>query len=238
MSFMEKKMNVLNVQMDDFSAKDAMKAMMEYMQTETVNTVEIVSADILMRAAQTKGLKENIEKLDLVLAGDESILEAAGVTEKKKLQEARSRVFVKMALRYFHKSRLKMFVLADSEEETANLRQYLAQEYGGIEIVGSEVVPADESADDMITNRINGAEADVVLASLGSPKQEAFIDRCRNVLSVRLWFGIGRETALFPKKTNWTERVRDFFERKILKREIEREKKKDQNEDRKNGENN
>lgn len=223
---MNKKMNVLNVQLDDYTAKDAMKAITEYMQTETINTVEIVTADILMRAAQTEALKENIEKLDMVLAGDEAILEAAGITDKKKLQEARGRVFMKMVLRYLHKSRLKLFVLADSEEEAANLKKYLQEEYSGIEVVGSEIVPADESADDMITNQINGAEVDCVLASLGSPKQEEFISRCKNVISARVWLGIGRETALFPKKESFVESVKDFFERKILKREIEKEKKK------------
>ena len=82
---MDGKMNVLNVQLDDYTAKDAMKAVTEYMHTEPVNTVEILTVDILMKAAQTEGLKEDIEQLDLVIAGDESILEAAEVTEKKKL---------------------------------------------------------------------------------------------------------------------------------------------------------
>lgn len=219
---MDKKMNVLNVQLDDYTAKEAMKAVMEYMQTETINTVEIVSADILMRAAQATALKENIEKLDMVLAGDEAILEAAGITEKRKLQEAHGRVFMKMLLHYFHKNRLKLFVLADSGEEAENLRQYLKEEYSGIEVMGSEVVPADESADDMITNQINGAEVDCILASLGSPKQEEFVDRCKNVMSAKLWLGIGRETALFPKKENFAESVKEFFERKILKREMKK----------------
>lgn len=219
---MDKKMNVLNVQLNDYTAKDAMKAITEYMQTEAVNTVEIVTVDILMRVAQTEGLKENLEQLDMVLAGDEAILEAAGVDEKKKIQEAHNRVFMKMILRYFHKSRLRLFILADSEEETKNLQRYLNQEYSGIDVAGTEVVPGDESADDMITNQINGAEVDCVLASLGSPKQEEFINRCKNALSTRLWLGIGREAMLFPKKENWFESLKDFIERRILKREMAR----------------
>ena len=219
-------MNVLSVQLNDYTAKDAMKVITEYMETETVNTVEIVTADILMRVAQTEGLKENIEQLDMVLAGDEAILEAVGIEEKKKLQEAHNRVFMKMVLHYFHKSHRKLFILADSVEEAGNLKRYLQEEYGAVEVAGTAVVPNDESADDMITNQINGAEVDCILASLGTPKQEEFIARCKNVLSARLWLGIGRETALFPKKENWMESLRDFFERKILKREMEKEKKK------------
>ena len=223
---MDKKMNVLNVRLNDYTAKDAMKAVTEYMQTESVSTVEIVTADILMKAAQTEGLKENIEQLDMVFADDEAILEAAQVTDKKRLQEAHDRVFRKMMFRYFHKNHLRLFILADSETELENLEAYLEEEYSGIEIVGDAVVPDGEAADDMITNRINGAEAECVLASLGSPKQEEFIWRCKNVLNTKLWLGIGKETVLIPKKENWRERLKDFFERSILKREAEKERKK------------
>lgn len=223
---MDRKMNVLDVRLDDYTAKEAMKAVTEYMRTESVNTVEIVTVDVLMKAAQTEGLKANIEQLDMVFAGDEAILEAAEVTDRKRLQEAHDRVFRKMMFRYFHKNHLRLFLLADSEGELQNLEDYLQEDYSGIAIVGDAVVPEGEAADDMITNRINGAEVDCVLASLASPKQEEFIRRCKNVLNVRLWLGIGKETVLLPKKENWRERLKEFFERGILKREVEKEKKK------------
>ena len=37
---MNEKMNVLDVQLDNCTAKDAMKIIAEYMQTEELNTVE------------------------------------------------------------------------------------------------------------------------------------------------------------------------------------------------------
>lgn len=47
---MNEKMNVLDVQLDNCTAKDAMKIIAEYMQTEELNTVDIVTVDTLMRA--------------------------------------------------------------------------------------------------------------------------------------------------------------------------------------------
>ena len=46
------------------------------MQTEELNTVDIVTVDTLMRATQLDGMKEELEKLDLLLPGDMAILEA------------------------------------------------------------------------------------------------------------------------------------------------------------------
>ena len=60
---MNEKMNVLDVQLDDCTAKDAMKIIAEYMQTEELNTVDIVTVDTLMRATQLDGMKEELEKL-------------------------------------------------------------------------------------------------------------------------------------------------------------------------------
>lgn len=64
---MNEKMNVLDVQLDNCTAKDAMKIIAEYMQTEELNTVDIVTVDTLMRATQLDGMKEELEKLDLLL---------------------------------------------------------------------------------------------------------------------------------------------------------------------------
>ena len=61
---MNEKMNVLDVQLDNCTAKDAMKIIAEYMQTEELNTVDIVTVDTLMRATQLDGMKEELEKAD------------------------------------------------------------------------------------------------------------------------------------------------------------------------------
>lgn len=225
---MDGKMNVLDVQLDDYTAKEAMKTVTEYMKTEAVNTIEIVTVDILMRVAEDTALKENLEQLDMVLAGDEAILEAAGVTERRRLQEAQGQVFLKMVMRFFHKNHCKVFILADADDELHEIEKYLKENCGQVEIVGQAVVPDDESADDMIMNRINGAEteADCVFAVLSSPKQEAFIKRCKAVLNAKIWLGIGKGLDPVRRRSGWIERMTDFIEKKILKREVEKEKKK------------
>ena len=111
-------------------------------------------------------------------------------------------------------------------EETQKLEQFLQSEYTGIQIAGTACVPEDESADDLITNQINGAEVDCVLSSMVSPKQEEFIRRCKNLLNTRLWLGIGTESGIMTQKETWRVRFREFLIRKILKREVEKDKKK------------
>lgn len=223
---MDKKMNVLDVRLDNYTAKDAMKQVAEFLKTEPVNTVEIITVDSLMCASQAEDLKADIGKLDLVIAGDAAILEAAEVSEKKKLQEAQDQVFLKMLFRYFHKNGLKMFILTDTEEEGQMLRHYIEEKHAGIVPAGFAVVPGDESADDQIINSINGTEADLVLAYMSSPGQEQFIGRVKHALSVRLWLGIGKAQLASAGTPGWKVRLQDFIERRMMKREAQKEKKK------------
>ena len=165
---MKSRVNVLEIELNNNTAKEAMQKVMEYMQTEPMNIVEIISADTLVKSKDNETLKDNIAQADLVLAGEQAVLEVAEVTERKKLQDAGSQLFVKMLLRFFHKNHNRIFLLTESEEEKKHLKEYLRENYSGIQIVGAEIVPTDSSADDMILNSVNGAEADCVVSMISS----------------------------------------------------------------------
>ena len=222
---MSEKINVLDVQLDNCTAKDAMKIITEYMQTEELNTVDIVTVNTLMRATQIEGMKEELEKLDLLLPGDMAILEAAKITDRKRIQELENHTLLKMVFHYFHKNNCKLFILAGSEEEGDKFQGYLQETYRGIQVVGVRAVPSDESEDDRITNQINGGEVDCVVSSIDFPWQEQFIHRCREQLNTRLWIGTGHDITFFADGESWTDHLKNFIGKKILKREIRKDQK-------------
>lgn len=225
MKQMSEKMNVLDVQIDNCMAKDALKLITEYMQTDGLNTVEIVTVDTLMRASQIQGMKEQLERMDLLLPGDMAILETADIADKKRQQEMENRTLMRMVFHYFHKNHKRIFILSGSEEEGNRFLQYLHERYSGIEVVGVKAVPTDESEDDKIINQINGAEADCVIASMEFPGREQFIWRCRQQLYTRLWFGFGPDISFLPEEGSLVSQLKTFIGKKILKREIKKEQK-------------
>ncbi len=223
---MKSRVNVLEIELNNNTAKEAMQKVMEYMQTEPMNIVEIISANTLVKSKEDENLKDNIAQADLVLAGEQAVLEVAEVTDRKKLQEADSQLFVKMLLRFFHKNHNRIFLLTESEDEKIHLKEYLQEYYYGIQIVGGEVVPTDSSADDMILNSVNGAEADCVLSMISSPFQEAFVVRNRILLNTRMWLGLGKNTPLPLDKKKGKKPIREFMIKRFLKREVEKERQK------------
>ena len=64
---MDRKMNVLGVQVDDYSAKEAMRQAIEYLQTEGINVIEMLTTDVLVKSSVVEGVKQNTEEADMIL---------------------------------------------------------------------------------------------------------------------------------------------------------------------------
>lgn len=220
---MDEKINVLNVRINNIGAKEAMKEAIHYMRTEPVSVIEIVTADILMKAGELPRLKEDIEESELVLAGEKTILEAAGITEKKRLSELEPNWFLKMLMRYLHKNHVRIFLLSEDDTKLSEIKKYMQTNYAGIQIAGEETI-TEGTSDDLILNLINGAEAECVLAALPSPLQERFISRNRALINTRVWLGVGQGLETASRTEAHSQKLRNFFARHLFRKEMEREK--------------
>lgn len=222
---MNDKINILNVGIDDYTAKQAMKETVAYMESEPINVVEMVTVDTLMYAKEEPELKESIEMLDLVLPGEKEILEAADITDRRHLQEIESQTYLKMFLRYLHKNHRRIFLLVETEEEVQGFYDHFSAAYSGIQVTGIAKVSPENNADDMVINAINGQEVDCVIAALSAPVQEQFIARNKNLLNARVWLGTGKAMKQIYKngiRKNW---LMQFLIHRIFKREIEKNRK-------------
>lgn len=221
---MNGKINVLGIEIDNHSAKEIMKKSIEYMGTEPVNMIEVATVSMLMDTNTEAVLKEQLKDFDLVLAGDRTILEAAEVTERKRLQETDERLYLQMFLRYLHKNHKRIYLLVESEEEGRQVYEYLEHRYNGIQVCGMAKVSAQNRADDMIVNAINGAEVDCVLSLLPSPLGQDFAVKNKNLFNVRLFFCLGKNVIPAGRKKLGGGKITRFLTNVLFKKEIEKQK--------------
>lgn len=221
---MDSKINVLGIYIDNYTGKEAMKEAVGYMESDPVNIVELLTVDAVMDVDLQQETKEQLRSFDLVLAGDKTILEAADVEEKRCLQETENHLFMKMFLRYLHKNYKRVYLLVETQEEGEAFFQYLEHYYRGIQIVGMAKVSAENRADDMLVNAINGAETDCVLSMLCSPLQEDFAAKNRALLNTRILFGMGKAAPPWKETSFGKEKVTRFFTRRIFRKEMEKQK--------------
>lgn len=224
---MNGKVQVLNIDIDNCTAKEAMKQTVAYMGTEPVSVIEMITVDTLMYASENPALREKVSEADLVLPGEKEILEGTDGCEKRRLQEIEQKIYLNMFLRYLHKNHSRVFLLVETEDEAEGFYRYLAERCSGIQIAGiAKVSPADE-ADDLVVNAVNGAETDCVIASLSSPGQEEFISRNRLLLNTRVWLGIGKSENPIYRSRGKFARMIQFINHRLFRHEVEKNRKKE-----------
>ena len=222
---MREMINVLDVNIEHCSAKQALKAAVEYMDTPATSVIDLVTIEALMYARDDYSYREAIEQSDLVLPGQKDILEAAGITDSRSMREIESQTFLRLWLKYLHRNHCRVYLLVETDEEVDELTGCLTDEYRGIAIVGAAKVAPGTEADDMLVNAINGGEADCVIAILTPPVQEQFIARNRSQINTRVWLGAGKLMEFAYRQKSGKGKVMTFLDRMLFRREIEKNKK-------------
>ena len=63
---MNEKINVLGVNIDSFTAKEAMKETIAFLESEPVSVIDVVSVDALMQMNDLPELKEKMNEFDMI----------------------------------------------------------------------------------------------------------------------------------------------------------------------------
>ena len=121
--------------------------------------------------------------------------------EDTKEIDAESELFVKMSMRFLHKNSKKVFLLAQNEDMLLELGDYVEETYPKIRVMEMANWEENAMSYDMILNRINGAEAECIIAAIPAEEQETFISQYRTALDAKIWLGVG--TNLKKKKSKF-----------------------------------
>lgn len=217
---MNEKIQVLDLEIDNLTAKDAMKQVVSYMEVDPVSVVEMVTMNTLGKFQQDERAKELFESFDLALASDKGMLEAAGITEERRLKEVDELLFIKMAMRFLHKNHAKVFLLAEDEADLQKLETYMHEDYFHIQITGKATMNENAESDDMLLNLVNGAEAECIFSALPSPMEEYFIFRNKSLVNAKVWLGFGNLLDELKKEKTGFQKVKEFILRQLLKKEM------------------
>lgn len=223
---MSNKIEVLGIELDLYSAKEAIKAVTDFIKEGTISLVEVVNVESVMRRAASGAGNQTAFDMDMILPGDEAILEVAEVNDEKLFKDVENEGFVKLLFQYLHKNQMRVFLLADTREDVAIMKEYLEKEYTHIEIAGSAEINEGTDCDDMITNLINGTGAECILANVESDRQEQFICRCKDVLNASLWIGLCHAETFCEENIGIFRQFISFINRRSLKRKANLQKKK------------
>ena len=217
---MDERIQVLNVQLNNMTAKEAMKKVVTYIETEPLNVIEMITMQALTKFREEEQVNELFESFDIVLASDKEILQVAGVEDERRLKEVEELLFIKMVMRYLRKNSIRVFLLAETEADLQKLEMYMQEDYANMQVVEVATIENQGASDDMLLNLINGSESVCILSALPSPMEERFISKNRTLVNGRLWLGLGNLLDEMKKEKNGFDKIKRFIMRILLKKEM------------------
>ena len=224
---MIKKIDIMGILLDDYTVREALHQIESLSDDNVLRSIESISMQMLMEAAQDEELRNAISSLDLAIVGQKEILEVAGAGTMQRIKETEENDFFYEFLKRLERNHKRLFLLGETKEKNNRIKEKLIEQYPQLSIAGEYALEnciGDQAA---VINEMNAATPDLVLSVLPSPPQEHFFWEHKDKINAWIWYGVG--DVEIDGRTGVKKMVTSLLHRGRLKSSIEKyEKKKEE----------
>jgi len=215
--------DIWGVPIKSYNAREAMVRVQELLACEPLSIVKLLTVNTLVLTGEETDLAGLLSTFDMLLIGDEEILEAAGIQNGQQKVEVREHLFVQLFLKYLIRLKKGIFLITATEAERDALTDDLKALYPELHVNDSISMETADAQTEVIANAVNGSEAEVVLSTIEAPAEERMLAEARSMINARLWLSIGIEMLDHgkEKRKSWFRR---HIEKLILYRMSNKEK--------------
>lgn len=189
---MIKKIEILGISLDNYTVREAMLQVEQFLDEKVMHTIEVITMETLVLAKENDALKESIEGLDLAVINDKEILKAAGVNSPQRMKETTEQQFMTEFLKRIIRNGKTVYLFGESPEQVGLLETYLRENYDRLQILGSLALANCVGDCDGAINEINIISPDVIFSTLPTPEEELFLLENKGKIDARIWCGLGR----------------------------------------------
>lgn len=186
---------VLGVEIDPVTMSEAIAAFERMVETRHPHLVFSANVDICMQARRDHELASILRAADLVLVDGTPMMWAARFLGSPFPERVSGSDFLTRFCRTAVQSGYKLFFLGAAPGVARRARLALEGAHPGITIAGTYSPPYGFEYDDQenwrIVQEIRRASPDVLFVAFGAPKEQKWLYRYRNELSVPVSMGIG-----------------------------------------------
>ena len=190
-----KRMQVLGIELKDYSVREAMRMTDDFLRDAKVNTVSFLSMDDLLNAGEDEELRNRLMSIDLTVPTSAEILHAAGIAGRGRIAEVEEGKFYHDLLKKISDEKRTAFLLTGKEDAIEPFVQYLLEAAPELKIVGTYAFENLTGDPDVIVNEINSTFPDLVLSKLSDQDQERFVYEHNTKLNAKLWVSLNEEVT-------------------------------------------
>ena len=180
--------NLMGIKINNYTFEESIDKAFELMNSEKVSQVITINPEMFNEAERNSEFKNIIDEAELIIP------DGIGIKMVLKLQGKHcTRIagvdFARKLLEKCAKNNYSVAIIGAKEEVIKKAVENLKNEISGLNIVYYH--NGYFQNDDEIYDELKNTNAKLVLAALGSPKQEYFIHKAKKILSPCLMVGIG-----------------------------------------------
>ncbi len=206
-----KEIQVLGVRVKDGSLRESLKLADGYLRNGALNTVVYLSSKLLVDAGSNELQKEWIEKADLTVFGDPTIMRSIKSAEHR-IHEVEEDIFLSEFLKKIVRMNRSVFLLTDTKERLNSLKNELHGYQDNITIVGEYVFDIRTDSFESLMNEINGATPSVVISRVSYEDQARFMEESRKFLNADIWIGLlDHPAGIKTQKSRFAKLMRTFY---------------------------
>ena len=221
-----KVIDVLGMQITDYSLKEAIKLSLKYVSGGAMNTIFYVSSQVLLDAGDNPQQKEWIQSMDLLLYGEPTVLDVLGEKSRERKNEIKQDEFLHEFVKKIARGKQSVYLILDSEEKAVTLEKYLTELHGSVQIIGKYIWDEATSKAEDLVNELNDVSPGVIISKLPNVVQQKLICENRRMINANVWVALLYERVInkkkkvtFGPKLDWMFYKR-LFKRKVNKYEI------------------
>ena len=181
---MLKKIDILGIEVDNYTVREAMMQVENYLDNTVMNTIETIDMKMLELAGRDETVRACME-----------ILIAADVHSSQRISETINHDFFREFIKRIIRNHKRVFLLAETIAQEEQLEHFLVGKYEQIEVAGHCAIEEKSNDFESVVNEINSASADVIFSILPSPLQEQFLTENKSKLDAKIWYGLSSDYA-------------------------------------------
>ncbi len=192
-----KRVKILGVPVDFVNQREAMAIFKNLMETEGCSLIVTPNSEIVVNATKNEELYHILSGADLIIPDGIGLVYASKIMGKPLSERVTGIDFLEKIILYLAETNQSIYFLGSKPGQGAEksiaeqAADKICEKYPNLKVAGTHHGYFKENEELELVENINQSGADFLCVALGSPKQEAFVERHRERLKPKAAIGVG-----------------------------------------------
>ena len=190
---MFEKLKIISLSVNHISFNECLEQIMGFALKKTSSYVLFANVHMVIEAHNDRSILNQVDNANLVLPDGKPLAIACNMLYGKKQERISGMDFTPLLLEKANESKLSMFVYGSTDHIITAFKEKIDDNYPAIHFAGAISPPFRPLTDDEIKTdieKINRSQANIVLVSLGCPKEGKWMSKTAGKINAVL-IGIG-----------------------------------------------